>query len=115
MSEGDLIKLGKIAFLVRKIKLDINDNIKETKRKNDSNSSNCSNSMNNSNSNMNINNSLNEEGGFNINDNEINCIHLNTKLLQSIKTTNFDNQERTKLVNNKLKNLNLKLAKAKNF
>ena len=112
LSEGDLIKLGKITFLVRKIKINAKENIKEIKRNSESNSSisidNC-----NSNMSLNINNSINEElaiynrysENLNINDDLKNATVKN-------KTSTFINNYKNDLslkINNKLKSLYIKL------
>ena len=103
--EGDLIKLGKITFLVRKIKLDSKDNLKETERNKESNSSmsldNC-----NSNMNFNINNSINEELTI--------YNRYSNNLRSTIKSSEIINSKKKNLsiaVNNKLKNLYMKLKK----
>ena len=103
--EGDLIKLGKITFLVRKIKIDSKDNLKETERNKESNSSisldNC-----NSNMNFNIDNSINEELTI--------YNRYNNNLRSSIKSSALNNSKKKNLsiaVNNKLKFLYMKLKK----
>ena len=109
--------MGKITFLVRKIKLSKNENLKETKKNNESNSSmsldNC-----NSNMNININNSINEESGtYNRLNNNINILHANNMLLHSVTTNTKEKSKSNKKintnlshsVNNKLKLLYMKL------
>ena len=118
LNEGDFIKLGKITFLVRKIKLNSNENIKETKRNNESNSS-ISIDYSNSNMNINVNNTINEELVIynRFNNSNYNYINTNNNLLQSKKTKNENtkndsknkNNDLTESVNNKLKFLYLKL------
>lgn len=119
LTEGDFIKLGKITFLVRKIKINANDVIKETRRNNDSNSS-MSIDYNNSNVNMNINlnNTINEELAIynRFNNSNYNYIDTNNALLQQAKTKNqhekynvAQNNDLTETVNNKLKILYMKL------
>ena len=107
LSEGDFIKLGKITFLVRRIK-HTNENLKETKRNNDSNIS-----VSAENSNLNVNNSINEDlviyNKF-LNDN--NYINTNNELLNTCKTRNNnqnDNNNLSEAINNKLKMIYLKL------
>ena len=109
--------MGKITFLVRKIKLNKNENLKETKKNNESNSSmsldNC-----NSNMNININNSINEESAtYNRLNNNVNFIHTNNILLHSVTTNTKEKGKNNKKintnlshsVNNKLKLLYMKL------
>lgn len=117
LSEGDLIKLGKIIFLVRKVNTNIKKN--ETQRGNGlNNESFTSNSVNNnSNANFNVENNINEEIAINIyNRKYINDIN---DLIQSDKTINIEkykNKEKndndnkiSNSVNSKLKYLYLKL------
>lgn len=116
LSEGDFIKLGKITFLVRKIKINSNENLKDTKRQVESNSSlsidNC-----NSNMNINVSNSINEELAIynRFNNSNYNYINTDNKLLQSIKTRNDRQKSENKdviiseTVNNKLRSLYIKL------
>ena len=117
LSEGDLIKLGKIIFLVRKVNTNIKKN--ETQKGNGlNNESFTSNSVNNnSNANFNVENNMNEEIAINIyNRKYINDIN---DLIQSDKTINIDkykNKEKndndnkiSNSVNSKLKYLYLKL------
>ena len=113
LNEGDFIKLGKITFLVRKIKLNSNENIKETKRNNESNSS-ISIDYSNSNMNINVNNTINEELVIynRFNNSNYNYINTNNNLLQSKNTKNNSknkNNDLTESVNNKLKFLYIKL------
>ena len=137
LSEGDLIKLGKIIFLIRKIKIKKNDIKKNKIKKNDlssSNSINNSSNISNSNIDMNLddkyNNNINEELVINIYNNK-NIDYNDDDLLSSIKTQkelknknkekdntnkkeifkdNFkDNNLLYDTVNNKLKYLYLKL------
>lgn len=117
LSEGDLIKLGKIIFLVRKVNTNIKKN--ETQKGNGlNNESFTSNSVNNnSNANFNVENNMNEEMAINIyNRKYINDIN---DLIQSDKTINIEkykNKEKndndnkiSNSVNSKLKYLYLKL------
>ena len=113
LSEGDFIKLGKITFLVRKIKDSSNEKIKEKKINHESNHSI---SINNSNSNMNLNmnNIINEELEIIYRNNiDINYTNTNNELLQTLKTTNEDktiiNNEISNSINNKLKVIYTKL------
>lgn len=118
LNEGDFVKLGKITFLVRKIKLNSNENMKETKRNNESNSS-ISVDYSNSNMNINVNNTINEELVIynRFNNSNYNYINTNNNLLQSKKTKNGNekndsknkNNDLTESVNNKLKFLYMKL------
>ena len=117
LSEGDLIKLGKIIFLVRKVNTNIKKN--ETQKVNGlNNESFSSNSVNNnSNANFNVENSMNEEIAINIYNRKY--IYDINDLLQSEKTLNIEkyknkekndnDNKRSNLVNNKLKYINLKL------
>ena len=116
LTEGDFIKLGKITFLVRKIKINANDILKETRRNNDSNSS-ISVDYNNSNMNINLNNTINEELAIynRFNNSNYNYIDTNNALLQKTKTKNGNekynvtNNDLSEAVNNKLKILYMKL------
>ena len=118
LNEGDFVKLGKITFLVRKIKLNSNENVKETKRNNESNSS-ISIDYSNSNMNINVNNTINEELVIynRFNNSNYNFINTNNNLLQSKKTKNENakndcqdkSNDLTESVNNKLKFLYMKL------
>ena len=107
LSEGDFIKLGKITFLVRKIKHS-NENLKETKRNNESNLS-----ISVENSNLNINNSINEDLViYNKFSSDNNYINTNNELLNTYKIKNNNKTENNNLqetVNNKLKMIYLKL------
>ena len=110
LSEGDMIKLGKITFLIRKIKVDSKENIKETKR-NESNSSmsldNC-----NSNMNLNINNSINEDLAIYDRYNDNLNININNISKNPIKSSIFMKNNKNDLaytINNKLKFLYMKL------
>ena len=109
LCEGDIIKLGKILFLVRKIKI----NKDEIKKEKDSNSIN-----NNININMNIeNNSLNSEliiYRYNKKENTENVLEsLKTLNEQKNKIIYNDNNDISNInsneINNKLKNIYLKL------
>ena len=110
LCEGDIIKLGKILFLVRKIKI----NKDEIKKEKDSNSIN-----NNININMNIeNNSLNSEliiYRYNKKENTENVLEslktLNEQKNKIIYNDNNDNNNNinSNEINNKLKNIYLKL------
>lgn len=111
LSEGDLIKLGKITFLVRKIKIKSEQNLTSRSIPRDNS---------NFNSFMNINNSINEEfANYNNclnNNNDLNYMNTNNELLNSFKTSNIgDNMNKnshnnkTNKVNDKLKVLYLKL------
>ena len=114
LSEGDMIKLGKIIFLVRKV----NTNIKKNETQKVNNESFSSNSVNNnSNANFNVENNMNEEIVINIyNRKYINDIQ---DLFQSDKTINiekyknkqkYDNDNNIKnSANNRLKYISLKL------
>lgn len=114
LSEGDMIKLGKIIFLVRKV----NTNIKKNETQKVNNESFSSNSVNNnSNANFNVENNMNEEIVINIyNRKYINDIQ---DLFQSDKTINiekyknkekYDNDNKIKnSANNRLKYISLKL------
>ena len=101
---------------MRKIKVNANENLKDTKRNNDSNSSSIS-IDNNSNCNLSLYNSINDDLVIynryqNNNDNDINYINTNNELLHSIKTKNYDNNKNNEIsetVNNKLKTLYVKL------
>ena len=116
LSEGDFIKFGKITFLVRKIKVNPNENAKETKRNNDSNSSSMS-INNNSHCNISLFNNINDDliiyNRFgNNNENNIDYLNTNNELLHSKKTKNFEFTKKNEIceeVNNKLKSLYLKL------
>ena len=118
LTEGDFIKLGKITFLVRKIKINANDILKETRRNNDSNSnSSISVDYNNSNMNINLNNTINDELAIynRFNNSNYNYIDTNNALLQKTKTKNGNEKynaninELSEAVNNKLKILYMKL------
>ena len=115
--EGDLFKLGKITFLVRKIKINEDDNIK---KRNESYSSNCMEDNNNE-GNMNLyNNSINEELIiYKYNKKNTNLIDMmdlaktvnerkNTEKEIDIKNNN-ENNNNSYLINNKLKYLYIKL------
>ena len=99
--------MGKITFLVRKIK-------KEFKTKNINDESNINISINNSQSSMNINknNYINEELDIYKNENNSNNFDSITDLLQTIKSNNNYNKKNNKIsesINNKLKLLYMKL------
>ena len=117
LSEGDLIKLGKIIFLVRKVNTNTKKN--ETQKGNGLNNESFSSNFvnNNSNADFNVENSMNEEIAINIyNRKYINDIN---DLFQSDKTLNIekykskekkDNDNKiSNSVNNKLKYIYLKL------
>ena len=117
LSEGDLFKLGKITFLVRKIKINEDD----IKKRNESYSSNCLDD-NNNNGNVNLyNNSINEELIiYNYNKKSTNVIDImdyaktinerkNTEKEIDIKNNNENNNNNSYLINNKLKYLYIKL------
>ena len=116
LAEGDFIKLGKITFLIRKIKINANDVLKETRRNNDSKSS-ISIDYNNSNININLNNTINEELAIynRVNNSNYNYIDTNNALIQKTKTKNgnekinVDDNNLSEAVNNKLKILYMKL------
>ena len=119
LSEGDLIKLGKITFLIRKIAINKNDNnLKETKKHNELKSfisiDNCNS---NCNFDINMNNSLNEEIAIynKMGNNDINCVNTNLLSLNMKKEMNMNKNDKNKnnnlsnTVNNKLKSLYLKI------
>ena len=116
LSEGDFIKFGKITFLVRKIKVRINENIKEEKIDKDLNLS-CISINNNSNCNIKLFSNINENSAIynryeNYDVSGSNIVKNNNKLLTSIKTRNYDSAKKTivtERINNRLKNIYLKI------
>ena len=100
LNEGDFIKLGKLVFLVRKIKTNQNENLNETKRNSSVD-----------NSEMNLENNINEDIIIHKRINYENCNNINTNndLLFENGSNKINNINITNNVNRKMKNLYLKL------
>ena len=107
LTEGDLIKLGKLVFFVRKIKTTQNENLNETKRNSSFD-----------NSELNIGNNINEDiiihnRNYNIDDDNFNFNYIDTSkdLIENgaNKINNINNINIALNVNNKLKSLYNKL------